>query len=73
MHCNALPLAITIVSVRRTSRQGVNNLLCRPFHAWTRCDIEMQNAPPVMRENEQDEQDSEILRRFGLRVEILQL
>ena len=35
--------------------KSLHDLLCRPLRAGTGGHIEMQNAPPVMRENEQDE------------------
>ena len=35
--------------------KSLHDLLCRPLRAGTGGHIEMQNAPSVMRENEQDE------------------
>jgi len=47
------------VAWRSLFREGLHDLLRRPRCAGAGRDIEMQNAPPVMREDEQDNQYSE--------------
>ena len=49
--------------------KGLEHLLCSPFSRGMSCDVEVDNASSVMRENDEDEQDFKPDRVDGEKVD----
>src|SRR5262249_24734007 len=47
------------ISRRRIKRKGFEHLLRRPFGRWMSCDVEVHDAPSIVREDNKNEEDFE--------------
>ena len=52
------------VTLGRVPREGLSNLLCRPFRGGMGGDVEMKHAAPMMGQNHKDKENAKVHRRY---------